>query len=220
MAKPQQPELARSGRGETDPVAPTPEDNRPGHHPDQEQDKPDVRVVQQPRGVRASKKKAPGQAAPAPGAIPAVIEPAAEADASEKDREREEPRTGRFPFKFDPRFRVAGMAFGVVPQRASVEVADGQLRARFGFVRLSTPLSNIAAVEITGPYFWPKVIGGPRLSFADRGLTFATNAKKGVCILFKQPVSAGFPLLRHPGLTVTVADPEGLAALLRRAVNN
>ena len=60
MSKPQQPELHRSGRGATDPasakanpevgaevgseggVGPVPEENLPGHHPDQEQDKPDL----------------------------------------------------------------------------------------------------------------------------------------------------------------------------------
>lgn len=58
MAKPQQPEIARSGRGATDPAAikselsvpvkggpagdagPLPEDNVPGHHPTEEQDRP------------------------------------------------------------------------------------------------------------------------------------------------------------------------------------
>jgi hypothetical protein len=61
MAKPQQPELRRSGTVEaldpdataarrtadrrrpvTEPKAPIPEDQRPGHHPDQDQDKPDM----------------------------------------------------------------------------------------------------------------------------------------------------------------------------------
>ncbi len=70
MAKPQQPELARSGRGEVDPNAvktrhggpidttdapgPIPEDNLPGHHPETEQDKPDVVPRALPRGRRAS----------------------------------------------------------------------------------------------------------------------------------------------------------------------
>jgi hypothetical protein len=57
MPKPQQPELARSGKGSTDqdsakikadsvmpvdaqPVGKIPEENQPGHHPDKEQDKP------------------------------------------------------------------------------------------------------------------------------------------------------------------------------------
>lgn len=57
MPKPQQPELRRSGKGSTDSDAtemragdeleggdpglgPVPEENRPGHHPTTEQDKP------------------------------------------------------------------------------------------------------------------------------------------------------------------------------------
>ena len=59
MTKPQQPELRRSGLGSTDQdsakvnadetisgsaagAGPIPEDNQPGHHPDSEQDKPDL----------------------------------------------------------------------------------------------------------------------------------------------------------------------------------
>lgn len=57
MPKPQQPELARSGRGATDqdsakikagpelsdseqPFGKVPAENQPGHHPEKEQDKP------------------------------------------------------------------------------------------------------------------------------------------------------------------------------------
>ena len=64
MTKPQQPELRRSDRGQTDQrewarheeargrrretgrSGPVPEENRPGHHPDDEQDKPEA-----PRGA-------------------------------------------------------------------------------------------------------------------------------------------------------------------------
>ncbi len=60
MSKPQQPELHRSGKGATDPASakanaelggetgnegglgPVPEENLPGHHPEQEQDKPNL----------------------------------------------------------------------------------------------------------------------------------------------------------------------------------
>ena len=56
-----------------------------------------------------------------------------------------------------------------------------------------------------------------RLAITDRGLTFSTNADLGVLILFEGPVRGLDPLgiLRHPELTVTVADVEGLADLLR-----
>jgi hypothetical protein len=60
MGRPQQPELARSGRTDLDPdrigtelearkppetkgrTGPVPAENQPGHHPDQEADKPDL----------------------------------------------------------------------------------------------------------------------------------------------------------------------------------
>ena len=70
MAKPQQPELHRSGKGATDPASakshvdtggattdagtgPIPEDNLPGHHPDHEQDKPVRKYRQRAKAVVA-----------------------------------------------------------------------------------------------------------------------------------------------------------------------
>jgi hypothetical protein len=81
-----------------------------------------------------------------------------------------------------------------------------------------TGLANVAGAEVTGPYAWPKVIGPPHLSFADRGLTFATNPEQGTCIRFRDPVPGIDPIgvLRHPSLTVTVADAPALAELLDR----
>jgi hypothetical protein len=51
---------------------------------------------------------------------------------------------------------------------------------------------------------------------ADRGITFGTNPRRGVCIEFHEPVPAFDPLglVRHPNLTVTVADPEALLSVL------
>lgn len=81
MAKPQQPELRRSGTVEaldpdataarrtadrrrpvTDPKAPIPEDQRPGHHPDQDQDKPDMAKFAERLGV-AKEGEEPDEAA-------------------------------------------------------------------------------------------------------------------------------------------------------------
>lgn len=69
MSKPQQPELRRSNYGATsddsaktkaaveerpivkEVAGPVPEDNRPGHHPEHEQDKPDLEAfVERTRG--------------------------------------------------------------------------------------------------------------------------------------------------------------------------
>jgi hypothetical protein len=81
---------------------------------------------------------------------------------------------------------------------------------------MTTPLSNVAEIAESGPYHVWKVIGPPRLSFADRGITFATNADRGVCIRFFEPVPGIEPSgrLLHPGVTVTVADPDGLVVAL------
>lgn len=124
-----------------------------------------------------------------------------------------------FPFAVDPLFAVASRPFGVTPGNALVEVHEDRLVARFGPWRVETPLANIASAEVTGPYAWFKVIGPAHLSVIDRGLTFATTNRRGVCLSFHEPVRGIDPLglIRHPGLTVTVAEPHVLAELLDRA---
>ena len=123
----------------------------------------------------------------------------------------------RFAFRFSPAYRRAARVFGVTPANSWLEVGSGMLRARFGPWRLDTPLTNIAAAEITGPYAFLKTAGPARLGITDRGLTFATNGDRGVLITFCEPVPGIEPTgrLRHPELTVTVAAVDGLAALLR-----
>jgi hypothetical protein len=72
-------------------------------------------------------------------------------------------------------------------------------------------------VAVTGPYALLKTAGPARLAITDRGLTFATNGDRGVRLTFATPVRGLDPLglLRHPELTVTVADPDRLTALLK-----
>ena len=125
--------------------------------------------------------------------------------------------TKRFGFEFAPAYRLCARAFGVGPATAWVEVGRGTLAARFGPWRVSTPLANISGVAVTGPYAFWKTAGPARLAVTDRGLTFATNGDRGVLISFRTPVRGLDPLgvLRHPELTVTVADVDGLAELLR-----
>lgn len=125
----------------------------------------------------------------------------------------------RFEFIFDRRYQLVGRLLGVTPSSTVVKVGSEHLTARFGPWTVRTPLSNIAGASVTGPYAVIKTIGPAHLSLTDRGLTFATNADRGVCLRFTEPVGGMDPLgmLRHPGLTVTVADPEGLVAALDRA---
>jgi hypothetical protein len=124
--------------------------------------------------------------------------------------------TDRIPFAFDSRYRFAARPFGVTPSSAYLELDDDVLRVRFGPWTVETPRSNIAGAGTSGPYEVWKTIGPAHLSAKDRGLTFATNARAGVCIEFREAVRGMDPLglIRHPGLTVTVADPDALVAEL------
>ena len=125
-------------------------------------------------------------------------------------------RTERFAFCFERTYRAPALLFGITEGTAWVEVGSDRLLARFGPWRVATPLANISAVAVTGPYAFLKTAGPARLAITDRGLTFATNGRRGVLISFHSPVR-GLDLLgvlRHPELTVTVADIEGLVECL------
>jgi len=122
----------------------------------------------------------------------------------------------RFAFCFAQTYRLPARAFGISPTTAFVNVGGGELDARFGPWRVRTPLANITDVAVTGPYAFLKTAGSARLAITDRGLTFATNGDRGVLISFRTPVCGLDPLgiVRHPELTVTVAEVDRLAELL------
>ena len=92
-----------------------------------------------------------------------------------------------------------------------------RLVARFGPWTCETPVANVRAVCRTGPYRWFKAIGA-RGSLVDRGLTFGTTTAAGVCVLLREPVPGLVPVgaVLHPGITLTLAEPERFAASLRR----
>lgn len=122
----------------------------------------------------------------------------------------------RFPFRFTRPYLRAALPFGITPESAWVRVGDDELEARYGRWMVRTPLSNIAGVELTGPYRFIKTAGPPRMGVTDLGLTFASNGDRGVEIHFKRRVhgvSRHGPLT-HAELTVTVAQPDALATLL------
>lgn len=134
---------------------------------------------------------------PGPGAVPAT--------------------KGRFAFRFDPLFLPLAAPFGVLPATTSVVVDDDEVAIRFGLWRMRFPRADVVDVQRTGPYALHKVAGPPHLSFADRGVTFATNRREGLCISLARPHKALDPLglLRHPSVTVTVDAPDALAEMLR-----
>jgi hypothetical protein len=124
-----------------------------------------------------------------------------------------------FPFRFAAAYRLPALLFGVTPRTAEVCVDDVMLRITFGLWRVRTPLTNVVSTTHTGPFSLIKTIGPAHLSFADRGLTCATNSKQGLCIRFAKPVRGIDPLglVRHPAVTVTVNDCDGLAQTLDQA---
>lgn len=122
----------------------------------------------------------------------------------------------RFEFAWSPAYRAPALLLGVRPQTTFVAVTRSELRVRFGLWRLVTPRSNIADCELTGDFRWIKTAGPPRLALSDRGVTFATNGSRALCITFVEPVSAIDPTgrIRHPNATLTVARPHLLLEAL------
>jgi hypothetical protein len=122
----------------------------------------------------------------------------------------------RFDFRFASAYRLAARPFGITPERAWVQVDDEHLLVNYGPWRLRTTLANIRRVAITGPYQFYRTAGPARLGVTDGGLTFASNGERGVLLLFRKRVPAidPFGLIRHPELTVTVADVHGLISAL------
>ncbi len=111
--------------------------------------------------------------------------------------------------------------FGVRPSAGYVEVDGDRLTARFGPWCVATGVDNVTGVRTTGPYSWWRVVGPARYSLADHSLTFATRTDVGVEISFAEPVAGLDPMgvVRHPSLTVTVADPDALVAALAPPAN-
>lgn len=126
--------------------------------------------------------------------------------------------TEEFEFAFENRYRLPALVFGITPSTARVRVTDDELLVRFGPWRLRTPISNVAGTTVTSGYAFHRTAGPAHLSLSDRGVTFATSSRRGLCVSFVEPVHAIEPtgVLRHPAATVTVVDPEALAAALRR----
>jgi hypothetical protein len=104
--------------------------------------------------------------------------------------------------------------FGVRPGTDGVTLTDdGRFVATFGWLRVETPLTNVAGAHVTEGYRW-WTAAGARLSMADDGLTFGTNARAGVCVHFHTKVPSRLRRSGHSALTVTVDDPDALVAAL------
>jgi hypothetical protein len=121
-----------------------------------------------------------------------------------------------FAFHFAPLYRLSGLPFGITAHTTGITVTAAELQVRFGPWRVHTPLANISLLRLTGPYAYLKTAGPARLGLTDRGLTFATNSRRGVCLAFHTPITGIEPTgrLRHPNLTLTPADCASLMTAL------
>ena len=91
-----------------------------------------------------------------------------------------------FRYAIDLRLAAFWAPFGLRPAKDGVTITDdGRFVASFGFVRVATPLANVDDAHITTGYRW-WTAAGARLSFADDGLTFGTNAAGGVSGVMKR----------------------------------
>ena len=121
-----------------------------------------------------------------------------------------------FPYAYDDRFKLFLVAVRPRRDRDGVTVDDERFVATFGRYRLETHRHNVLGGHVTRDYRWWTAIG-LRLSLADDGLTFGTNARAGVCVHFAEPVHHVMGRKDHSALTVTVADPEGLVRVIGEA---
>lgn len=117
-------------------------------------------------------------------------------------------------FAFAPSYALSGLAFGITPRTTAVEVGPQWLYVRYGPWRLVTPRANIASAEVTGDFAFIRTAGPPHLSLRDRGVSFTSNGDRALCLTFHSPVPAIDPTatIRHPGATLSVAEPQRLAA--------
>jgi hypothetical protein len=121
-----------------------------------------------------------------------------------------------YDFAFAPAYAVAARPFGIRPGTTTVEVGPRWLYVRYGPWRLATPRDNVTSAEVTGGFSFVRTAGPPHLSFSDRGVSFTTNGESALCLTFREPVPAIDPTgtITHPGATLSVSDPRGLAAAL------
>ena len=121
-----------------------------------------------------------------------------------------------FPYQLDGRWSPIFKALGVSSSEGVTVTDDDMVIATYGRRKVETGVDNIDHTLVTGPHRWWTAVG-LRLSFADDGLTFGTNHRKGLCLAFKTRIPKVIGFKDHSTLWVSVADPEGLADAIEAA---
>ena len=116
----------------------------------------------------------------------------------------------RFPIRVEPRYRWALRIFGVRPENAYVDLGE-MLDARFGWSRITTPVSNCVHWSIEGPWLALTALG-VRRGFRHGDVSFGGTPRGGVRVDLREP--ARYFFLRPRTIWLTVDDMDGFAAAL------
>jgi hypothetical protein len=125
----------------------------------------------------------------------------------------EAPTTQRFPIRLDPRFGWYLRIFGVRPGTAYVDLGGTDLDARFGWSRITTPISSIERWSIEGPWLALTAMG-VRRGIVKADITFGGSPGGGVRMDFRDGEHPRYFAFRPPALYVTVENLEGFAGAL------
>ena len=118
--------------------------------------------------------------------------------------------TTRYPIRIGARSRLfLRVAFGVTPERAYAEIAEAEVRVRFGRFALEAPIANVTRWRIEGPWAWITAIG-VRMSIRHRDVSFAGSPRGGVRLDFREPVRWG--RIKVPAAYYGVEDLDAFAA--------
>src|SRR5262245_9219868 len=89
-----------------------------------------------------------------------------------------------FRYATDPKLALFWLPSAVRPSRDAVTLTgDDRFVATVAVLRVETRLDNVDDAHVTTHYRW-WTAAGARLSMVDDGLTFGTNAARGVCVHF------------------------------------
>ncbi len=122
------------------------------------------------------------------------------------------PPPQRFAIRLDPRFGWFLRIFGVRAGNAFVDVGD-TVDARFGWSRITAPISTIERWSIEGPWLALTAMG-VRRGVIKADITFGGSPAGGVRMDFRRGAHPKYFFFRPPALYVTVEDLEGFAAAL------
>jgi hypothetical protein len=97
--------------------------------------------------------------------------------------------------------------------RCQAEAGDGWLTLRLGWLRIRTPLENIACVERRPTGLRYQLARASRLQFAEE-LTLAYGSGDHLLVTLKEPVRV--LLLRYPAISFATEDDDAIVRAIGR----